>query len=50
MNLTMHPSLRFFIRSCRIALEALFFTAIMLVWLSWTIGGESPTRFIYSNF
>lgn len=46
----MHPGLRSFIRWCKIALEALVFTAIMLVWLSWTIGGENPTRFIYSNF
>lgn len=41
---------RFLLRWCRIAIEALIFTVIMLVWLSWTIGGESPTRFIYSNF
>jgi hypothetical protein len=34
----------------RIALEALIFTIIMLVWLSLTIGGESPTKFIYFNF
>jgi hypothetical protein len=37
-------------RWIRIALEALVFTAIMILWLSWTIGGESPTKFIYYNF
>ena len=50
MKPTMPAALRSFIHWCRIAIEALIFTIIMLVWLSWTIGGESPTMFIYSNF
>ncbi len=35
---------------CRIILEALIFTIVMLVWLSWTIGGEIPTKFTYDYF
>ena len=46
----MPPYLRHLMHWCRIALEALIFTIGMLVWLSWTIGGESPTKFIYYNF
>ena len=46
----MLPIPRSCLRWCRSALEALVFTTIMLAWLAWTIGGESPTKFIYYNF
>lgn len=33
-----------------IALEASLAISVLVIWLFWTIAGESPSKFIYYNF